>query len=63
MPLNHQNVNTIENAQIPKQMALVSAVYRREEKIKWSSKWPSMRTEKYRVGSCVERETVSFGDE
>jgi hypothetical protein len=34
MPLNNQNVNTIENAQIPKQMALVLVVYRREEKIK-----------------------------
>ena len=26
---------------------------RREENTKWSSKWPSMRTEKYNVGSCA----------
>ena len=50
-PLNHQNVATIENAQIPKQIALVFVVYRLDEKMKWSRRCPSISTEKYSVGS------------
>jgi len=61
IPLNHQNVPTIKNAHTPKQMALVFVVYRCEEKMKWSSRWPNMRTEKYNVGSCTVIVSIGVG--